>query len=105
MILSAMNDIDIESLSGTPFQRDVWRALCRIPRGTTVTYAELARDAGHPRAVRAVANAVGKNPMPPIIPCHRVVRSDGRIGGYSAAGGVAAKRRLLASEGAKDFLD
>lgn len=94
-----MTDIDINSLPGTDFQRDVWRALTRIPRGQTVTYAELARMAGHPRAVRAVANAVGKNPIPPIIPCHRVICSNGDIGGYSAPGGVAAKRAILRAEG------
>lgn len=94
-----MTDIDIDSLPGTDFQRDVWRALTRIPRGETRTYTELAAMAGHPTAVRAVANAVGRNPMPPVIPCHRVIRSDGGIGGYSAFGGVDAKRELLKSEG------
>lgn len=94
-----ITDADIEKLAGTPFQHDVWRALIRIPRGTVCTYTELAKMAGHPNAVRAVANAVGKNPLPPHIPCHRVVRSDGKLGGYSAAGGVTQKRRLLLSEG------
>lgn len=94
-------DIAIDNLPGTPFQRDVWRALTQIPRGETRTYAELAAMAGHPTAIRAVANAVGKNPMPPIIPCHRIIRSDGKIGGYSAPGGIATKRRLLQSEGVK----
>ena len=93
--------IDIDTLPGTAFQRDVWRALMRIPAGTVVTYTELARMCGHPTAVRAVANAVGRNPMPPIIPCHRVVRTDGTIGGYSAPGGVARKRALLLQEGYK----
>ena len=93
-----MQEINIDSLPGTKFQHDVWRALTRIPVGQTVTYGQLARMAGHPTAVRAVANAVGKNPMPPVIPCHRVVRSDGKIGGYSAPGGVAEKRRLLQAE-------
>lgn len=91
--------IDIDTLAGTQFQRDVWRALTQIPAGETRTYTELAQMAGHPNAVRAVANAVGANPMPPIIPCHRVVRSDGKIGGYSAPGGIARKRELLAAEG------
>ncbi len=94
-------DIDINSLPGTDFQRDVWRALTQIPRGETRTYSDLTKMAGHPNAVRAVANAVGKNPMPPIIPCHRVIRSDGKIGGYSAPGGVARKRELLSDEGVK----
>ncbi len=94
-------DIDIDALGGTTFQRDVWRALTKIPRGETCTYAQLAAMAGHPTAIRAVANAVGKNPMPPIIPCHRVICSNGKIGGYSAPGGIAAKRRLLHAEGVK----
>lgn len=94
-----MTNIDIDALPGTDFQRDVWRALTRIPRGKTVTYSELAKMAGHPTAVRAVANAVGKNPMPPRIPCHRVICSNGAIGGYSAPGGVAAKRAILQAEG------
>ena len=95
-----MNDkeIDIDALSGTKFQHDVWRALTWIPSGQVRTYAQLAQMAGHPNAVRAVANAVGKNPMPPIIPCHRVIRSDGTIGGYSAPGGIDEKIRLLRQE-------
>lgn len=92
--------IDIDKLPGTAFQHDVWRALMRIPRGQVRTYAQIARDAGHPDAVRAVANAIGKNPCPPDIPCHRVIRSDGKIGGYSASGGIAKKIELLKSEGA-----
>ncbi len=91
---------DMDTLPGTSFQRDVWYALTRIPRGKTVTYKELAQMAGHPMAVRAVANAVGKNPLPPQIPCHRVIRSDGTIGGYSAPGGVERKLELLHAEGA-----
>lgn len=94
-----MMSVDIDSLPGTDFQRDVWRALTRVPCGCVVTYSELAKMSGHPNAVRAVANAVGKNPMPPIIPCHRVVRKGGEIGGYSAPGGVARKRALLQAEG------
>ncbi len=90
---------EIDDLPGTPFQHDVWYALTKIPYGQTVTYTELAKMAGHATAVRAVANAVGRNPMPPVIPCHRVIRSDGKIGGYSAPGGVAAKRMRLRAEG------
>lgn len=96
-----MKNIDIDSLPGTDFQRDVWRALMNIPHGCTVTYGQLAQMCGHPRAVRAVANAVGKNPCPPIIPCHRVVRADGTLGGYSGPGGRKAKRALLIAEGVK----
>jgi O-6-methylguanine DNA methyltransferase len=64
-----------------------------------ITYAELARRAGRPRSARAAANACGANPLPVIIPCHRVVRSDGDLGGYSGAGGVSSKRELLRREG------
>ncbi len=84
---------------GTPFQMAVWAALLRIPRGKVRTYTELAAEVGRPTAVRAVANACGANPDAPHVPCHRVVRSDGGLGGYSGEGGVATKRRLLAEEG------
>ena len=67
-------------------------------KGETRTYKEIAIAIGHPLAVRAVANACGKNPYPIKIPCHRVIRSDGKLGGYSAPGGIAAKRRLLKEE-------
>jgi methylated-DNA-[protein]-cysteine S-methyltransferase len=90
--------IDIDKLPGTDFQRDVWRALMQIPYGQTRTYKQLATMACHPSAVRAVANAVGANPCAPDIPCHRVVRSDGGIGGYSAPGGIARKLELLRDE-------
>ncbi len=91
--------VDIDKLPGTQFQRDVWRALTCIPYGTTVSYKQLAEMAGHPRAVRAVANAVGCNPCAPEIPCHRVIRTDGGIGGYSGCGGIMRKRELLRTEG------
>ena len=84
--------------SGTVFQKKVWRELSKIPKGETNTYKEIANAIGHPLAVRAVANACGKNPYPITIPCHRVIRSDGKLGGYSAPGGTAAKRRLLKEE-------
>ena len=83
---------------GTKFQRKVWKYLKKIPRGKTKTYSEVASAIGSPSSIRAVANAVGKNPYPPKIPCHRVIRSDGKIGGYSGKGGIREKRRLLASE-------
>jgi methylated-DNA-[protein]-cysteine S-methyltransferase len=92
-------EIDFESLPGTKFQKSVWRGLMSIQRGETVGYAELARRIGKPKAVRAVANAVGKNPLAPAVPCHRVIRSDGGIGGYSGPGGIGAKKKLLESEG------
>lgn len=84
-------------LAGTDFQKSVWRALQAIPFGTTLSYGGLAQLIGAPRAVRAVANAVGANPVSIIVPCHRVVGSDGSLTGY--AGGLAAKRALLATEG------
>jgi O-6-methylguanine DNA methyltransferase len=94
----SMQKIDFGKFIGTEFQKQVWREIAKIPRGTTISYADLAARIGRPSAVRAVANAVGKNPLPIIIPCHRVIRSDGSIGGYSAPGGVAAKMKLLAEE-------
>lgn len=96
-----MRRIDIKKLKGTAFQKKVWRALCTIPIGQTITYKDLAKKIGKPLAVRAVANAVGANPFAPHIPCHRVVRSDGKLGGYSGKGGIKTKRALLLKEGVK----
>ena len=84
--------------AGTPFQQAVWRALADIPFGETRTYAGLARALGRPRAARAVGAANGRNPLPIVLPCHRVIGSDGGLTGY--AGGLAVKRRLLELEGA-----
>jgi methylated-DNA-[protein]-cysteine S-methyltransferase len=84
-------------LGGTPFQRAVWSALDGIAYGETVSYAELARRVGRPAAFRAVGQANGANPLPIILPCHRVVAADGSIGGYG--GGLPVKRQLLALEG------
>ncbi len=84
---------------GTEFQQLVWTELLNIPKGEVVTYTELAKRIGKPKAVRAVANACGKNPDAPRVPCHRVVRTDGGLGGYSGYGGIATKRALLKSEG------
>ena len=84
---------------GTDFQLKVWKALKEIPRGEVRTYTEIAVQIGHPKSARAVANACAKNPYPPIVPCHRVVRRDGGLGGYSGVGGVETKRRLLSEEG------
>ena len=83
-----------------PFQRRVLRAALRIPYGRTSTYGEIAAALGNPRAARAVGRALGANPIPLVIPCHRVIASGGALGGYSAAGGVRVKRRLLRMEGA-----
>lgn len=82
-----------------PFERIVLERLRRIPKGQVRTYRDIAREIGHPGAVRAVGNACAKNPVPLIVPCHRVVRSDGGLGGYSLRGGTALKRRLLEGEG------
>jgi methylated-DNA-[protein]-cysteine S-methyltransferase len=88
-----------KKLIGTDFQIKVWNAISKIPKGKVKTYKELARSIRKPNASRAVANACGKNPFPIKIPCHRVIRSDGRLGGYSGKGGIKTKRKLLRSEG------
>ena len=88
-------------LVGTKFQLKVWSYLRKIPRGRVKTYSQVAKAIGKPLAVRAVANAIGKNPYAPKIPCHRVIRSDGSLGGYSGKGGVKTKRFLLQKEGIK----
>jgi methylated-DNA-[protein]-cysteine S-methyltransferase len=81
---------------GSPFQREAWAALRRIPAGETLTYTELATEAGRPEAIRAAGSACGRNPVALIVPCHRVVRTDGGLGGY--AWGLDVKRQLLAHE-------
>lgn len=83
---------------GTPFQQSVWNELGKIPYGATITYRELAARVGRPRAARAVGQAVGANPIPILIPCHRVLPAGGDVGGFSA--GTDWKVRLLALEGA-----
>ena len=83
---------------GTKFQLKVWKYLKTIPKGTVKTYKEVAIAINSPKSARAVANSCGKNPYPPKIPCHRVIRSDGRLGGYSGKGGIKEKRRLLNTE-------
>jgi len=85
-------------LAGTPFQQAVWAVLATIPRGGTLSYAEVARRVAAPAAVRAVGAAVGRNPVSILVPCHRVVGSDGGLTGY--AGGLARKVHLLRLEGA-----
>jgi methylated-DNA-[protein]-cysteine S-methyltransferase len=90
-------DFDVRmELDGTDFQREVWTELTRIPYGETISYGELARRVGRPSAPRAVGQANGRNPIPIIVPCHRVLASNG-IGGYG--GGLKVKRQLLAVEG------
>ena len=86
-------------LKGTKFQIKVWKFLKTIKKGETITYSEVAKAINKPKAVRAVANAIGKNPYAPKIPCHRVIRSDGSLGGYSGPGGIKTKKKLLKLEG------
>jgi AraC family transcriptional regulator of adaptative response/methylated-DNA-[protein]-cysteine methyltransferase len=83
---------------GTAFQEAVWKELRKIPLGETRSYADIAAAVGQPQAVRAVGTANGRNPVAVLVPCHRVIRSDGSLGGY--AGGLDRKRKLLAGEGA-----
>ena len=85
-------------LTGTEFEIKVWKEIEKIPYGETITYKDLAVAIGKPNSSRAVANACGKNPYPPTIPCHRVIRSDGELGGYSGKGGVKTKKKLLEEE-------
>ena len=88
-------------LNGTKFQQKVWKYLKNIPRGKVKTYKQVAIAIKRPKSARAVANACGKNPYAPKIPCHRVIRSDGRPGGYSGRGGIRKKLELLRSEKVK----
>jgi len=96
--LHAIDDVPVRFDRGTPFQHDVWHALRTIPVGETISYAELARRVGRPTAFRAVGAANGQNPVGVVVPCHRVIASDGTLGGY--AGGLERKRWLLHHEGA-----
>ena len=90
-------------MKGTPFQISDWEVLRTIPRGETRTYTEIAQQIGRPSAVRAVVNAIAKNPFAPEIPCHRVVQIDGGLGGYSGPGGIETKIRLLPEEGVSRY--
>jgi AraC family transcriptional regulator of adaptative response/methylated-DNA-[protein]-cysteine methyltransferase len=92
----AAPDLPID-VAGTAFQEAVWRELRKIPAGETRSYAEIAAAIGHPKAVRAVGTANGDNHVSVLIPCHRVIRSDGSLGGYG--GGLERKKQLLAAEG------
>ena len=85
-------------MKGTKFQLKVWNYIKTIPKGTVKTYKKVAIAIKSPNSARAVANACGKNPYAPKIPCHRVIRSDGSLGGYSGSGGIKTKLRLLRSE-------
>ena len=85
--------------NGTKFEIKVWNSISEIPKGEVRTYKELAIQINRPKSARAVANACGKNPYPVKIPCHRVIRSDGKLGGYSGKGGTKTKKKLLKNEG------
>ena len=89
----------MKNIKGTDFQKQVWAEIKKIPKGKTLTYKELAIKIGKPKAYRAVANACAKNPLLITIPCHRVIRSDGKMGGFMGDKGVERKKRLLQSEG------
>ena len=86
-------------LKGTKFEVKVWKYLIKIPRGRVKTYKQVAIGINMPNSARAVANACGKNPYSPKVPCHRVIKSDGTIGGYSGNGGIKTKKKLLKKEG------
>ena len=90
--------MQLNKLNGTKFQVKVWKELLKIPSGETRTYKEIAILIGSPNSARAVANACAKNPYPILVPCHRVIRSDGSLGGYSARVGVNKKKKLLEQE-------
>ena len=90
---------------GTEFQKLVWKEIAKIPNGKVITYQDLALKINRPKSVRAVASACGKNPFLPEVPCHRVVRKDGSLGGYSAKGGINKKKKLLKNEGHKFVKD
>ncbi len=90
----------LEAYDLTPFQKEVLVATASIPKGETRTYKQIAAAAHRPNAYRAVGSVMRINPLAPIIPCHRVVKSDGSLGNYSAKGGTNKKERLLRSEGA-----
>ena len=93
--LTAINSLPVQT-AGTAFQREVWHALRGIPCGTTISYAALARRIGRPNAIRAVGLANGSNPVGVVVPCHRVIGSDGSLTGYG--GGIERKRWLLRHE-------
>ena len=96
--LGSIDELEVAPGRGTEFQRSVWDALRRIPTGETISYADLAAAVGRPTAFRAVGSANGANPIPIVVPCHRVVNADGALGGYAL--GLDVKRWLLAHEGA-----
>ena len=89
----SLKKIKIDLAGGTKLQRAVWQALRKVPRGTSVSYSQLAAAVGRPRACRAIGNIVGANPVPVVVPCHRVIRADGTLGGFGC--GIDIKKYLL----------
>jgi methylated-DNA-[protein]-cysteine S-methyltransferase len=100
-----LSGISIELAGASEFERQVYAAACAIPPGETRTYGELAAEIGAPDAARAVGHALGRNPLPIIVPCHRILASGGRSGGFSAPGGTTTKLRMLEIEGARRGAD
>lgn len=100
---AAKFDVDVDLSSFSPFQQSVLAACAKIPYGQTATYADLARAAGRPGAARAVGSTMARNPLPLIIPCHRVLRSDGTLGGFSSPRGISEKKRMLLLEDGARF--
>lgn len=94
-----LDSIAVDIRSGTPLQKAVWSELRKIPRGETISYAQLAARVGRPKSARPVGNAVGQNPVPLVLACHRVIRADGSLGGFGS--GLHIKRYLLEIEGVK----
>lgn len=102
--LAALDDITAQPISGTDFQQSVWLALQHIPAGQTWTYKDIAAHIDRPKAMRAVGQALSKNPLPIILPCHRIIKSSGKLGGYAGSSelGSMRKRYLLWHEGQLD---
>jgi methylated-DNA-[protein]-cysteine S-methyltransferase len=94
----SFSDVRVDLHKIGPFTAAVLRACRKVRPGRTITYAQLAKKVGRPQAIRAVGGALARNPLPLIIPCHRVIRSDGQLGGYSAPGGTSLKRKMLEFE-------
>ena len=94
-------DIPLDLAAGSDFERRVWDAARRIPCGEVRSYGDIARELGAPQGAQAVGIALGRNPVPIVVPCHRVLAADGKSGGFSAPGGIATKFRILEIEGAK----
>jgi methylated-DNA-[protein]-cysteine S-methyltransferase len=95
------SDLPLDLSAGSGFEQAVWRAALAIPCGETRTYGDLARAVGQPAAAQAVGLALGRNPVPILVPCHRILAGGGRTGGFSAPGGVDTKFRILEIEGAR----